>query len=537
MSKRQHRHSIVGRVLSGLRNYWRILTSMRTALFLLFFIAAAAIPGALMPQRSLNESKVLEYLAAYPTWGKYADKLQLFDVFSSWWFTAIYVLLFVSLVGCVVPRLAEHTRQMRADLVKAPTNLQRLPHYSRVRTSATPDEILSAATRLLKGWRLQTSDQVHSPRVAGSRELSAERGYAREFGNISFHLGLVGILISVALGKFYYYEGQVIIPATAQSPAFCNTTPAAFDSLRAGQLVDGTSLNQFCVKVKNFDADYLSSGQAQMFRSDIAYTTTAQTYSPDWDTTTLVVNNPLRINGDRVYLQGHGFIPRFTVIFPDGQERSDAVQFKPEDPQNFLSSGVLRFDPPAGLYPDIRQRRTQQIAIEGLFAPTALFQGKLLTSAFPQARDPAVAIDVYRGDAGLDSGRAQSIFALDRTLITTGLLTKQARVNLRPGESTTLDDGTVVRFDGADEFVNLQISHDPAQIWVGVSAVVMMAGLLVSLLVRRRRIFLRIESENGHRVVHLAGIAKTDQAGWGKEFTNFTHDIARRLARADGVRE
>ena len=59
--------------------------------------------------------------------------------------------------------------------------------------------------------------------------------------------------------------------------------------------------------------------------------------------------------------------------------------------------------------------------------------------------DPAVAVDIYKGDSGLDTGRPQSLFDLDPRLIEQGRLTKKARVNLRAGEETRLDDGTVVR--------------------------------------------------------------------------------------------
>ena len=117
--------------------------------------------------------------------------------------------------------------------------------------------------------------------------------------------------------------------------------------------------------------------------------------------------------------------------------------------------------------------------------------GTLLSSSFPALNDPAVAVDIYKGDSGLDTGRPQSLFALDPRLIEQGRLTKKARVNLRAGEQTRLDDGTVVRFDGAVPFINVQVSHDPAQVWVLVFAMTMMAGLLVSLVVRRRRVWVR----------------------------------------------
>ena len=87
---------------------------MGTALVLLFLLALGAIPGALLPQRSLNAGKVDEYLAEHTLIGPWLDRVQAFDVFSSFWFTAIYALLFISLVGCLTPRLVEHVRSMRA---------------------------------------------------------------------------------------------------------------------------------------------------------------------------------------------------------------------------------------------------------------------------------------------------------------------------------------------------------------------------------------------------------------------------------------
>ena len=228
------------------------------------------------------------------------------------------------------------------------------------------------------------------------------------------------------------------------------------------------------------------------FAANIDYQAGADLTTNTWRPYRLEVNHPLRVGGDRVYLQGHGYAPTFTVTFPDGQTRTQTLQWRPDDPLTLLSSGVIRVDPPGGTYPDADERRKHQIAIQGLFAPTEQLDGTLLSSSFPALNDPAVAIDIYRGDTGLDTGRPQSLFSLDPRLIDQGRLTKEARVNLRAGEQTRLDDGTVVRFDGAVPFINVQVSHDPAQVWVLVFALTMMAGLLVSLVVRRRRVWVRI---------------------------------------------
>lgn len=534
-------------VLRKARAGWRALTSMGTALVLLFLLALGAVPGAMLPQRSLNESKVDGYLRENPVLGKIFDRLQLFDVFSSFWFTAIYALLFISLVGCLTPRIVEHIRSMRAAPVPVPRNLTRLPRHAELVVAGTPGQVAGRIAGELKGWRRVTRDD------GGVLEISAEKGYLREFGNIVFHFSLLGLLAAVAVGKLFGYEGNVIVIADG-GPGMCSASPAAFDSFRAGNSVDGTSLYPICVRVKNFQAEYLPNGQATSFASDIDYQAGADLATGTWRPYRLEVNHPLRVGGDRVYLQGHGYAPTFTVTFPGGQQRTRTVQFSPDNLQTLLSSGTVRFDPPAGMYPE-KELRRHQIAITGLFAPTKELDGTLLSSSYPALNDPAVAVDIYRGDAGLDTGRPQSLFSLDPRLIEQKRLTKVKRVNLAEGEQVTLDDGTVVRFDGATPFVNLQVSHDPGQLWVLVFAMTMMGGLVVSLVVRRRRVWARIGpgssgqersdwgigssgqersdrgvSPSGTVDVELGGLARTDNSGWGEELDR----LARRLSEAEG---
>ena len=529
------------RLMRPLRAAWRWLTSMRTALILLFLLAFAAIPGALLPQRQLSEDKVDEYLANNGRMAEIFDTLQLFDVFSSVWFTAIYVLLFASLVGCILPRSWEHWKAMRTPPAKAPRNLARLPMHDEGEVDKPFDEVRADVSRRLKKWHL-TETPAEEDR-AGAVSFSAERGYLREFGNLVFHLGLVALLVTVAAGRLFYYEGQVIILTgtgtevesqevdDAVSTPFCNTAAANFDSLRAGNTFDGTGLNPFCVQVEDFVADYLPNGQAEMFTSNIRWTDEEGMRDPveEWNEQTLRVNHPLRVGDDRVYLQGHGFAPIIKVTWPNGESRTSIVQWRPDDPTFFLSSGAMRFDPPVGMYSDLYERRQNQIAVEGLFAPTAEFTGdtgQLLTSVYPAMNDPAVAVDVYRGDAGLDTGRSQQLFSLDRDLMHSGQLEKIDRVNLKEGEDVTLDDGTKIEFLGAKEFVNLQVSHDPTQVWVLWSSIAMLAGLVVSLAVKRRRLWVRLHPvSEGVTRVEFGGLARTDRAGWGDEFDEFVRGV------------
>lgn len=522
--------------LSWLRKAWHWLTSMRTALMLLFLLALASIPGALLPQRQVSASLVDDYLRANPTMGPIYDKLQMFDVFSSTWFVAIVTLLMISLVGCIIPRSIDHWRAYRATPTRAPKYLGRMPLHSEGVVAGAPEDVEKRLREQLKGWHVAT----YAPEEdrAGALSVSAERGYTRELMNLIFHVGLVAMIVTFIAGRMVFYEGQVIVvtnseadgavPVT-QSRVFCNTSPSNFDVFRAGTFFDGTGLTPFCFESENFKASYLNTGQASGFSSDLRYTDDVSKPQDEWTPTTVSVNHPLRIHGDRVYLQGHGFAPQVTVTWPNGETRTQMVQFRPTDVFTFLSSGVMRFDPPAGMYPDLNDRRAHQIALEGNFAPTAKWtgpNGDQLQSSFPTMDDPAVTLDVYAGDAGLDTGRPQNVFVLDQSLVADGRLEKKQRIQLTPGAEAEVDtgDGKVkVRFDGAAEYANYQISRDPTQVWALAATLITLVSLAGSLAIKRRRIWVRLRphtSDAGEpeTAVEIAGLARTDRAGWGREF-------------------
>jgi cytochrome c biogenesis protein len=498
-----------------LRNGWRALTSMRIALVLLFLLALGALPGALLPQRSLNQRLVDQYFADHPSLAPLLDRLGFFDVFAAPWFAAVYLLLMISLVGCVLPRALDHARALRAAPVAVPRNLGRLPHHAVATLDVSAEEAADAVRARLKGWRFTESDG----------EFSAEKGYLREAGNLVFHLALIGLLVGFASGKLFGYEGQVIVQSDGGQ--FCNTGILGYDSFRPGLRVDGTGLDPFCVKVDDFTATYLPNGQASAFAATVGYQTADDLAAgvTTWRPFPLAVNHPLRLDGERVYLQGHGYTPRFTVTFPDGQQRTGAIQWSPVDLTTMLSEGATKFQRPG-----VADRKVSGLAITGLLAPTTS-GGDVVTSVFPAPDDPEVAVDVLRGDLGLDDGRGQSIFTVDQGKVDSGALVKVARANLLPGQSLRLDDGTVVRFDGVGQWVNLQVSHDPAELVTLVFAIALLGGLMCSLAVRRRRFWAKITpSGDGRAVVELGGLARTDRAGYGEEFDRLRADL---LSRKD----
>jgi cytochrome c biogenesis protein len=526
-------------LLALVRNTWRGLTSMRTALILLFLLALAALPGAFLPQRGPSPQAVQEYFTAHPTLAPLLDKIGIFDLFATPWFSAVYLLLFISLVGCLVPRTWEQLKGLRARTVAVPRNLSRLPHHAAGTDPRAPDEVVAATRRRLRGWKVDVREEP-----GGVRTVSAEKGALREVGNLVFHMSLLALLIGIAVGKLFGYEGDVIVMADGSE--FCNSGILSYDTFRPGLRVDGTNLDPFCLDVDHFDAQYRPDGAPDSYRAEVRYSDAAQIADGAPPTpATIQVNDPLRFDGQRVYLIDHGYAPQFTVTFPDGQQRTQAIQWEPVDPSTFLSQGATKFDRP-GVTDDATRRRTQ-LAITGLFAPTSS-GGGVVTSTYPALTNPEVAADVYRGDLGLDSGRGQSIFGIDQSMVDQGRLDRVARENLAPGQTITLDDGTKIRFDDVKQWVRLQVSHDPAQDAVLVAAIALLLGITLSLTIKRRRFWVRVtpaapgspSTTDGRTVsgeegssVELGGLSRTDQAGYGEEFDRLRADL---LPAAPAVR-
>jgi cytochrome c biogenesis protein len=124
---------------------------MRTALLLLLLLALAAVPGSVVPQADVAAVQVSRWKEAHPDLAPVYERLGLFSVYDSPWFSAIYLLLMVSLVGCILPRTAVYVRSLRAAPPRAPRNLGRLPAYAGRDSDEPPDVVLDRARALPRG--------------------------------------------------------------------------------------------------------------------------------------------------------------------------------------------------------------------------------------------------------------------------------------------------------------------------------------------------------------------------------------------------
>ena len=450
---------------SSLRYLWRQLTSMRNALILLLLLGLASIPGSIYPQRTQSPLKVREYFETNPEFAKWLDRFYLFDVYGSPWFSAIYILLFVSLIGCVVPRTWHYAKEALRKPAPPPSSLKQLENYQ------TANATLDSAAVWLKKNRFRITRDKNS--------LAAEKGYLRETGNLFFHLSLIVVLLGIGASSVFGMRGEAIVTIGER---FINV-PTSYDNLAPGRLFNLERMPPFTITAANFDAEYDAETRQPLDYTLVARVTDSPTSTPVEKI--VKVNKPLTFGDSRVYLQANGFSPLVTVRDQEGIVKFEGpVPFLPQD-SNLTSIGAIKV-------PDA----DPQIGFVATFFPTAArdeVRGGF--SSFPELLDPRLLISVWQGDLKMDSGVPQSVYRID-----TDGMERIGLKGLSIGESYDYGVGTIT-FNGVVPWVNLQVVKDPGKQAALIGSIFAIIGLLASLFIRQRRIYVR---SNGKQI-EIAG--------------------------------
>ena len=471
---------------SFLRWGWRQLTSMRTALILLLLLGVAAIPGSLFPQRTQNPMQVRQYFLDNPSLAPWLDRLKLFEVFSSPWFSAIYLLLFISLIGCVLPRSIDHAKNIFAQPPLTPKFLDRMEHFIEIKKV---DLDLVEKYLRKKHYRIRREDN----------SISAEKGYLREYGNLLFHLSLVMILIAVGIGSLLGMRGDSILNVGER---FVNT-PTSYDSLGFGKYQSESTLKPFSITVNDFQAKYDPATNAPL--DYILNVTVANPYGTAERNEVIKVNQPLSIGSTNVYLQANGYAPTVIVRDKSGKLIFDGpTTFLPQD-GNLTSIGSIKV-------PDM----SPQIGFVSSFLPTAdrdEIRGGF--SSYPEVLDPRLLLAVWKGDLGLNTGVPQSVYRIDTS--------KMERIGLKAlvlNETYDFGEGSIT-FTGWKSWVNLQVVDDPGKSFALLGAILAILGLLTSLFTRQRRVWVK-----QGRKTQVAGLAKNGIPGLQEEINDLIKGVS-----------
>jgi len=500
------------------RFFWRQLTSMRTALFLLLLLAVAAVPGSLVPQVSSDPNGVIAYRNNYPDTAAVLDFFQVFTTYTSVWFSSIYLLLFISLIGCVLPRTKHHFDALRARPPKTPARLSRLQGFTTETTDADVATTIQSAQRLLRSQRYRTELYGDS--------VSAERGYLRETGNLVFHAALVGVLVAVGIGGGFGYTGQRVV---VEGYAFSNSL-ASYDSFNPGRFFSDEALEPYSIALDSFEPVYEqvireAIGQAIDFT---AYVTTT-IRGEESQSAQIKVNEPLALGGTSVYLLGNGYAPVLTV-----RDADDAVVWSqptaclPFD-ANLGSTCIIKI--PDGL--------DQEIGMLGFLYPTTgTLSSGALASVYPDLIAPTLTLEVYAGDLGLDNGQSTNAYALNTDSLEqiAGRTSDVETLKLTPGDTVDLPNNLgSVELTSIPRFVSLDVHHDPSQLPVLVFSILVVAGLVTSLFVPRRRMWVSAAVDSSGRTrIEYAALARGDDPNLEAAVSEFAEKHSQQLTTKVG---
>ena len=510
---------------------------MRTALVLLFLLAAAAAVGSLLPQIPNSPERVASYQLAHPFFGTLFLRAGFFDVYGSWWFVLILTLLFVSLIACLLPRSRAMIRTIRQRPIQA-REIDAFPQYRELRVAAEPAAAAATARTVLRhhGYRVALAED--------GRAVAAEKGALREVGSLVFHWAFLVLLVAVIVGKGTGYVGHATI-VEGQT-----WTDAAFNydgDLRTGRFSSGAHTG-IGIKLLDYSDAFRQSGVPMDFTSKV------DLLNPDGTLAradTVTINHPVSFDGVRIFQFGFGWAPVVTIT-----EGGATIYHGPvvmgQDAQpgdNPLTVPWVGFVKLPTLRP--------QVAIKLELYPdsVAYFAGLIAGVPQPmtQANDPFMRYSVWKGKlldpslSGLDTrlmhqvatggiGRGWTV-DLARGCVTSGAssssLPRQLAGTVCPPGAAT---GLTMSFPELRQYSRLQISRDTTVPWVLGAAILILAGLVAAMYSSRRKLWVRAEPKDAGSVVRIGGFALQRKDRFEEAFPKIVEDLDAAIAKIPAER-
>ncbi|MFU8839701.1 MAG: cytochrome c biogenesis protein ResB [Nitriliruptoraceae bacterium] len=495
---------------------WRWLARMRTALYLLAALAVLSIIATAVPQEPNVPSTVTAWRAgeAGPgaTVSAVLDAIGAYDVYGSALFLAVLLALYLSLTGCLVPRIRAWIRLVRTSEPPIARHLGDRDERQVLTTDVGVAEVHATAADVLdeRGWRVRqhhgAADDPRPPQVAAEKGL-----WTREGGSLVFHLSFYVLLAAIVFGQLLSFEGQ---RGLVEGEAGFRDTAVSYWSYSPGRWFDEGDHAGWRLELDRFHVDWVrdplapGAGQPTEFRSEVTVTL------PDGEPTAAVIdsNRPLNLDGTRITQLDWGYAPR-VVVEVDGEVVHDAFLTPTLTGGGFYRGAVKA---PAA---------TPDVGLDLFLYPFAPDgdDGRPVPTGAPWAEAPLLVFEQFRGDLQLGATQ-QTINELDTTA-----LTSEGFRALRPGQSTELA-GVTISFPELRHWVGLQVSTRPQVPYLLLAAVLLTGGLIASLYAYRRRVWVLAveEGRGGRTLVTVAGRAFQRPEVFEEEL----EDLAEALAAA-----
>lgn len=286
-----------------LKNLWKFFTSVRLTIVLLLTLAATSIIGTLIPQNQSPQN----YLQAFGDFGyRLFDVLGFLDLYHSWWYQTLMLLLAVNIMICSIDRLSTTWRiifpkQLKFNLAR----FRRLDLKEEFTQNGPGEQLQNRYQDILS----RNFRHCHAKKTDEGYAIFGERGRWTRIGVYIVHLSIICMLVGGVIGSIFGFEG------------FVNLAPG--DSARQIQLINRDRMQEldFAIRCDDFKVSFYPSGAPEEFRSSLSIIEQGQVVKSQ----DVIVNDPLHYKGISIFQASYGPLPprqqdigvpdEFTLVF------------------------------------------------------------------------------------------------------------------------------------------------------------------------------------------------------------------------------
>jgi len=441
---------------------WDFFSSVKLTIVLLLSLAATSIIGTLIPQ---NEDPAAYFKAFGGFFYRLFNVLDVFDMYHSWWFQLLLILLVLNIVICSIDRMSANRRIL---FVKNPSfklpRFRNIKHKEKFENNRSPEQLKEIyqklVTRHFRKSHIETTE--HGFAIYG------EKGHWTRFGVYTVHFSVVLLLVGGLIGSIFGFDGFVNIPEgeSAQRVQIRNSAEA-FDL-------------GFEIRCEDFDVSFYDTGAPKEFRSSLTILEQGRPMLKK----DIIVNDPLRYKGINIYQSSYGTLPSTDVVLSFTSSSTGKVYTQktgigqpvviPEKLGTFVMKGMVRSFKFKGH--DVGD------ALIGLLTP---IDGAPVEIALP-LRFPS----------------------FDK---------------MRKGNVLIAVVENLPRF-----YTGLQVNRDPG-VWVVYSGfILMIIGCYITFFMSHQQICVELVRAGKKTEVIVAGTANKNKSGMQAKVTGFAHKLAKR---------
>ncbi len=448
---------------------WKFFCSVKLTIVLLLSLAATSIIGTVIPQNQ-NPEWYFSNFGAFRY--QLLNTLGIFDMYHSWWFQGLLLLLTVNIIICSIDRLKGSWKLIFNRRPKV--NPERFINHPDARSrndNRSPEDLAKIVEPILS----RRYRYVNVFRSDARMVVYGEKGRLSRLGVYVVHLSVIFLLVGGLVGSLFGFEGFVNI-----------AEGEATDTIRirnTGQL----HRLDFQIRCDDFQLTLYENGTPREYRSTLTLLEGEKAVKQK----DIIVNDPLRYRGVNIFQSSYGKLPPEAMARP---QSPDPGPKKTYDLTFTSRASGMSYTVEAEVGVPVNIPEGMGTFMIMTYAPAADFRGMDVGAALKGVLTPLEGepIDVLLPlqFANFDKMRGGDV-----------IISVAGRANGSPASPPIKE-----RF-----YTGLQVTRDPG-VWLVYSGfILMIAGCFVTFYLSHQQVGIVIETRSKNSRVTVAGICNRNK--------------------------